>query len=63
MAERKKYGSIEIRKHENGSVTIKDGRYYCTACGSELEVDQDCPECKAQVDWDRALVELRRLAP
>ncbi len=62
MAERKKYGSKEVRVNESCGVTIKNDKYYCTACGSELAVDQDCPECKRQVDWDRALVELRRSA-
>jgi hypothetical protein len=60
MADRKKYDSKEVSQHEHWGVTFKGGRYYCTGCGSELVVDQDCPECKRQVDWDRALTELRR---
>jgi len=57
----KKFGS-KGDKEESCGVDINNDGYYCTACGSELVVDQDCPECKRQIDWDRALVELRRSA-
>ncbi len=62
MADRKKIQSKEIQKNDTCGVTLTNGKYYCTACGSELMVDQDCPECKRQVDWDRALTDLRRSA-
>lgn len=40
----------------------EEGKFYCTACGAELTIDKDCPHCKKRIDWDKALMELRRAA-
>jgi primosomal protein N' len=35
-------------------------KYHCEECHQEVPIKQACPICKKEVDWDRALVELRR---
>mgnify|MGYP001317693024 CR=1 FL=1 len=58
-----------MAKKNNGNtantcgVNCVDGKYYCVDCGHEVKADHDCPQCKRQVDWERAIVELRRPAP
>jgi hypothetical protein len=58
MANKKKSVNKGTGKDNICGVTLSNGKYFCIDCGCELKVDQDCPECKRQVDWERAIIEL-----
>jgi hypothetical protein len=57
---------VEMAKKKNIAnentcgVLCKEGKYFCVDCGTELKIDHDCPQCRKQIDWERALVELKR---
>jgi Zn finger protein HypA/HybF involved in hydrogenase expression len=44
-------------------VSEENGRFYCTECHSEVPLDEDCPECKRHVNWDKFNIELHRQIP
>ncbi len=40
-------------------VYVEDGKYHCDDCDHEMDVFEVCPECHKQVDWDKAMTEIR----
>jgi hypothetical protein len=41
-------------------VRCEGEKYYCEDCDTEIQVDQDCPQCQRQVDWERAIAGVKR---
>ncbi len=52
----------DMEKGNTCGVICEEGKYYCADCGAEVKVDHDCPQCRRQVDWERAIIELKRPA-
>ena len=32
----------------------KGDHYHCTVCHSEVSEKENCPDCHAEIDWERA---------
>jgi primosomal protein N' len=52
MAKEKIRKSIGVKKVED--------KYVCEECLTEIPVMQSCPNCKKEIDWERALQGMRR---
>jgi len=57
-------GENMFKKKENkrksyGVKRIED-KYICEECSTEIPIRQSCPNCKKEIDWDRALQEMGR---
>ena len=48
------------REQDGHGVYETDGVYHCAECHYELPIHQDCPKCKAHIDWERVLREVNR---
>jgi hypothetical protein len=49
-----------LDKVKSCGVRCEGGKYYCTDCGTEVKANQNCPECKSELDWVRAGIDLKR---
>lgn len=48
------------KKKDKGTGVYQQGeKYHCVECHSEVPIKHACPTCKAEIDWDRVLVERR----
>ncbi|MGD0795530.1 MAG: hypothetical protein ABR958_08135 [Dehalococcoidales bacterium] len=49
----------ENKRKSYGVKRIED-KYICEECSTEIPIRQSCPNCKKEIDWDRALQEMGR---
>ena len=55
MAKKDKKSRVETKY----GIYYAGGKYHCDDCDHELNVEENCPVCHKQVDWDKAMTEIR----
>ena len=59
MAKKDKKDKSKDRINTDYGVYYADGKYHCDDCDHPLNIEEECPECHKQVDWDKAMTAIR----
>ncbi len=50
------------KQHEKEHQVYKSGdKYHCVECGTEVNYGDNCPSCKANINWQQIEGQVRRL--